>query len=324
MKFKQSFLLLLFFTSLIHAHAQGKFRNGMPDICAQLPLFQYKKGMHFYFPPDPLHRRRKNAIPGYSMSSGCSPQNAAGDTVGYDYLAEKTFTLVAIDSSALNPPWKEKHVCLVFTLVDKDTVYYTFPKDAMARSLWEFTNGQYQSLNLGYAICKEALANSADWVKANGVQYFYTRFPVKAGNGSKPVKYQRVEVTRIAYGTWQAPVRVYFKSDAIPEQSIDVIICGTNVPAANIPGNRFGEKFQADDPQVAANPKNQGKFWQDVCLGQVKKNMTCKEVGLALGKPLKVDKDEGATIKTTYWYDKQQVYMENGVVTEVKSTSKAQ
>ena len=302
MKFLFIYLSLLF--HIIVANAQPA---PCIDSCATLSLQEYKKGMLFYFPPNPIKEASNIELPNFKQFKACAPKTKV-DTVLYRHLANRTLRL---DSVNPYPTPKTKPLTFVtyeLWLIDTScNALYIYSSIVDLRMLGDKPNKAGV-----YTIPDAIYMNDVEWAIRNlKNKTMYSIFPVK-GKRFTPVK-----ITYIEASTSETPLKLHFETTDLKDSTIDVVLCGTNVRQSFASTFHFSRFFRCDNPQGSI--KND--IWILIQQGKVTLDMIRGEVEMSLGKPQKITEttSKGGN-SAEYTYPARKVYFENDKVVKVEST----
>jgi len=263
----------------------------------QLPISAFHAGMNFYFPPQAQLLATNSPVAGFSTHDHCRFYNTPNHVVHYSELSAHSFVVTNKTSSPVPRPISDTDWCHMLTLQRDDgkIYYYILQPNAFDIANNEALAQSLQSIVIPYAIY------SGDLLLYNkDTANFYSRFLVEKNGKMK--KYQKVHIAGFELGASPAaPVRVvYWVDDSTKKKSIDLIISGTNVLPANIPGHLFSDYFQLQDERIVFNNKVgngysvSNQVWDAICQGQPKliANMSEEEIEEAIGRP-KTDPVDG-------------------------------
>lgn len=290
--------------------------------CQATPLFQFKPGMQFFFPKDSFLEGQKAELSGYNITG--KRTNLSDDLVTYDLVAGKTFTLQQI------MPGRQKvggveHSYPVLVLKDSGvfTIYYVGSFEAMEVSQKEYNAGEKQTNSLPMTVCVDDFLNcQKDTTKCYrpGKRYYF-KLPV-ADHGSKPVKFQHIQLVSIEKGTWANPVRVSYTVVGSTEiHSVDVGAAVKGLAAARQDHNLFNDFFMkpVDYLTMCTSFGGDTALWNAFLEDNILPRMKKVALDLAYGPPddLKT-KFISSGKQETGTYSKRKVCMLEGEVKTVE------
>src|SRR5690606_23147991 len=129
---------------------------------------------------------------------------------------------------------------------------------------------------------------------------FYTKFAID-GKRNEPVI-----ITKLDYGIWETPVKVFFKSKSMAkDSSILVNVCGTNVPGSYTKSFHFSKYFSCESLRSTE---------------AIKIGMSLNELSKKFGKLHPVERVETAKgVTTKYKFQDIKFIFENDKLVKIES-----
>lgn len=144
---------------------------------------------------------------------------------------------------------------------------------------------------------------------------FYTKY-LSLGR-----KFQPVKIIKAGAGYDTAPIRVVFENIRGEQDYKDLCTCCTNVSYYFISSSYFENFFSEENPKNLFNGKEDE--WDLITQSKINIGMSEASLLLSWGQPEKINETlVSGTLSKQYVYKDQYVYLENGIITTLQSSTK--